>query len=290
MTRLIARSLLALGVSAGLATVSLAQSADEYTLAPPISAISSPSEMARLVFPDMGVIREVKVKDGDIVKQGQALTQMDDDVELKTLEQLKLEAESTSRVEAAEAELKVNTSVFERISSSKTGYSVKEREEAELRMIGAQKQLQVARDEHAISQVKYQGYQKKVEKMSLTAPFDGIVQRVVLRAGEGADPRSEQGALILVKNDPLWVEIKGLSTKTVSKLKLGDVVQVRYEDDGKNASWESGKIIYISPVADASSKSQMIRVELPNPTGRASGLHLEVNLSTVGLGTATAKQ
>lgn len=262
--------------------------AEEFSLTMPVSAYTQPSETARLVFRDMGVVGKVLVRDGDLIKKDQLLTKLDDDVEQKQLQQLKLEAESTSRIEAAQAELELRTSEYERMSSAEKGYSVKEREEARLRKIGAEKQLKIAQEEHQIAQIKFEAETARVEKMRILAPFDGIVQKIVLKAGEGADPRAEQGAIIVVKNDPLWVEVNGLLTRDVARMKTGDVIQVRYEDDAASATWQDGKIIYINPVADATSKTQMIRLELSNKAGRASGLHMEVKLPNAAAKTASA--
>jgi RND family efflux transporter MFP subunit len=260
--------------------------AQEMDLRPPVSAITQPSETSKRAFQDIGVVKKVLVKDGDMITADQVLMQLDDDIDQATLKQMKLEAESTARIEAGQAELDLRKSEWEKISQAQAGYSQREREEARLRMIGAEKQLKVSQEEHEVATLKYQAAQVKVDKMQLKAPFAGQVQKIVVKVGEAVDPRAEQGAVILVKMDPLWVEIKGLTTKDVAKMKLGDSLQVRYEDDGPSAQWRAGKIIFINPVADAGSKTQGIRLELPNPEGRFAGLHMEVKVPGTTAGAA----
>ena len=274
MNRMILKAAL-LGFTVWVASVNLAQSLD---LRPPVSAITQPSEISKRAFQDIGVVKQVMVKDGDLVTADQVLMQLDDDIDQASLKQMKLEAESTARVEAAQAEVELRRSEYEKMRNAPAAFQQRETEEARLRMIGAEKQLKVSQEEGEIAQLKYQAALVKVAKMKLTAPFAGQVQRVVVKLGEAVDPRAEQGAVILVKTDPLWVEVKGLTTSDVAKLKLGDALQVRYEDDGAAAQWRSGKIIFINPVADASSKTQMIRLELPNPERRSAGLHMEVKV------------
>jgi len=261
-----------------------------FDLRPPVSAITQPSETSKRAFQDMGVVKEVLVKDGDMVSADQVLMSLDDDVDQAQIKQLKLEAESTARIEAAQAELDLRKSMYDRINEAQTGYSQREREEARLQFIGAQKQVKVAEEEHQSAQLKYQAAQIRIDKMHLKAPFAGQVQRISVKAGEAVDPRAEQGAVILVKTDPLWVEIKGLTTVDVAKMKLGDDVQVRYEDDGSSAQWRQGKLIFINPVADAGSKTQMIRLELPNPEKRSAGLHMEVKVARTPEAAAAANQ
>lgn len=250
---------------------------NDFDLRPPISAITQPSDVSKRAFQDIGVVAKVLVKDGDMVTLDQVLMQLDDDIDQAQVKQLKIEADSTARIEAAEAELALRKSEYDKIShAGNTGYSPRETEEARLKMIGAEKQVKVSQEDHEAAILKYQAAQIKLSKMALKAPFAGQVQKISVKLGEAVDPRAEGGAVVLVKIDPLWVEIKGLLTKDVAGLKLGDEMPVRYEDDGPAGPWLKGKIIFINPVADATSKTQMIRLELPNPTHRWAGLHMEV--------------
>lgn len=259
---------------------------EELELRQPVSAITQPSETSKRAFQDIGVVKKVLVKDGDMVTADQVLMQLDDDIDQATLKQLKLEAESTARIEASQAELELRKSEYEKMRIAPAAFQQRETEEARLRMITAEKQVKVSQEEHEAAQLKYQAALVKVDKMQLKAPFAGQVQKIVVKVGEAVDPRAEQGAVVLVKTDPLWVEIKGLSTKDVARMKLGDSLQVRYEDDGASAQWQAGKIIFINPVADAGSKTQGIRLELPNPEGRFAGLHMEVKLPGQGVAKA----
>jgi len=251
---------------------------NDFDLRPPVSAITQPSEVSKRAFQDIGVISKVMVKDGDMVAQDQVLLQLDDDFDQAQVQQLKVEADSTARIEAAQAELDLRKSEFDKMMGAPTGFPPREREEARLKVIASEKQVKVSQEDHEIAKLKYQAAQVKLGKMQLKAPFAGQVQKLGYRVGEAVDPRAEGGAVVLVKIDPLWVEIKGLLTKDVALLKTGAEMDVRYQDDGADGAWLKGKIIFINPVADATSKTQMIRLELPNPQHRWAGLHMEVKM------------
>src|SRR5690242_8649439 len=56
-----------------------------------VDATTEPLVSSKLAFPNLGVIKEVLVKDGDIIKKGDVLIRQDDDLDLNELEQLKLQ-------------------------------------------------------------------------------------------------------------------------------------------------------------------------------------------------------
>src|SRR5688572_13524274 len=66
---------------------------------------SEPSQRTKIPAQVMGVVKEIAVKRGDVIKQGQLLIQQDDRLAQNQLEIAEQEAKSTIRVDAAEADL-----------------------------------------------------------------------------------------------------------------------------------------------------------------------------------------
>ena len=110
----------------------------------------------------------------------------------------------------------------------------------------------------------------------LATPIDGIVQKMNLDVGEMVDPNKPDGVLVLVKNDPIWVEVH-LPSVQAAKLKLGDQFDLKYEGEEQ---WlpEKGKVNFLDPVVDAASDTRLVRLEVPNPQNRPAGLHVAVRL------------
>ncbi|HEX3357276.1 MAG TPA: efflux RND transporter periplasmic adaptor subunit [Tepidisphaeraceae bacterium] len=242
-----------------------------------VSVITYPSAQPKLKFMSAGLIKESLVKDGDHVKAGQVLLRQDTDVDDKELARLKVEAESDSRIDAAKADEKVKQIDYDRKSKAPDSYAASEIEESEAKLIESQKSVKVAEEDKQEAKMKFEEEQVRIQKMELKSPIDGTVQHVVLDVGEMADPQDKDGAVVVVKNDPLWVEIRGLTTMQVAMLKEGTPLQVRYLNDGSD-QWKEGKIIFITPVADASADRQLVRLELPNPEGRDAGMRMELKL------------
>jgi multidrug efflux pump subunit AcrA (membrane-fusion protein) len=119
----------------------------------------------------------------------------------------------------------------------------------------------------------------KIDQEKIVAPFDGIVQKLNVEKGEMADPQNRDGALTVVKNDPLWVEMH-LPTAAALRLQPNEILQVRYADHGE---WKPAKVILLDPQADAASDTERVRLELPNPTQQVSGLQVQVKLPDAGV-------
>lgn len=259
----------------GIASLSLAQTPRDTA-----EGISKPSQEVHAAFQSPGVVRQELVKEGDRVKEGQALLVQEDSIEKKELERLQLLANSTARVEAAQANLDLKKSILNRKAAQSAGgaFSDAEIDEARNDVTLAEKQLKVSNEDQQEAKIKYETELKKVELMTRTSPCNGIVQKIVAHVGEWADPQNKEGAIIVVNNDPLNVEVRELTARQVSMLKLGQKLQVKYQPEDKNAPWQEATITYFDPVADATTDQRMFRMEMPNPDGKEAGLHMIVKL------------
>ena len=244
--------------------------------------ITKPSVHAKLALPQFGQVLELPVKEGDVVKKGGVLLRQDDRQERAALEALKLEAESTVRIEAAEADLKIKQVQHKRYEElAKSGNAgPTEVEEAWVKVVYADAQAKIARLENQKNKYEYERQKAKVDEMTLESPIDGIVETIEVSVGEVTDP--QKPVMTVVKNDPLWVEFF-LPTVQSSKLKVGQQLEVAYP--GTN-QWQGAKIIYKAPVADAASDTQKMRLEMPNTQGIDTGLQVIVRLPANLGGTA----
>ena len=115
----------------------------------------------------------------------------------------------------------------------------------------------------------------EIRKMQLFSPVDGAVKELNIQEGEIVDPNKPDGALTLVTNDPLWVEVK-VSSAQAAKIKQGDIAMVAYQNDVNN--WMKAKVIYLDPEVDAASDKETVRLELNNDSNNRSGLWVNVRL------------
>jgi multidrug resistance efflux pump len=272
----LAASALALMFGVALPTISHAQAPKDT-----VEAVTAPYDRPRsLSFTFPGIIKEVLVKEGDVIKAGQPLMVQDNEIEVAELERLKREAESDARIKYYEADRDLRRKTYERKSNANKGgsavFSQAEVDEAEADVIKAERQIDVANLDHAGEQTKARQQAVKVDRMTLRSPIDGTVQKLAVNVGEFAEPDRDKPAIIIVKNDPCWVECTELKSWQVARLRVGETMQVKYPGEGE--SWQAAKIIFIDPVTRLGTDNQMVRLELPNPQNRATGLAIQVKL------------
>jgi multidrug efflux pump subunit AcrA (membrane-fusion protein) len=249
------------------------------TQRPTVSGISAPSARRKLAFNQLGIVQEVRVKEGDRVSKDQVLLILDDFMDRKELERLQLEANSQARLEAAQADLDVKRKVAERKTAPDAlgAYTASEIEEAQLDVIFREKQVKVAEEEQQQAKLRAEQQAHKVSRMQLRSPIDGIVEKLNVGEGEITDPQrsSQESPIVVVQNDPMWIEVRELQTWQVAMLKLGQKLRVRYPDEKE---WQEATVTFIAPVATAESNTQFVRLEMPNPANRTTGLDLLVEL------------
>jgi RND family efflux transporter MFP subunit len=233
-----------------------------------------PSEEREVGFPQPGLISEVKVKEGDVVKTGDVLALQDDAVEKMALGREEYLLKSKVQLLAAEAGhslAKVKMRRQEELKAKNAG-SPTEYDEAKAELIVAKLKIDLAKEETEAKRLEVAKIQAQMKRMQIFSPFDGEVRKVESGVGEVADP--QKPSILLVKNDPLKVSTK-LPTEVTNAMKLGQPLQVRYVGE---KDWREAKITYFDPVADASSGTQLIYLELPNPEGRRAGMEVLVKM------------
>lgn len=239
---------------------------------------TKPSEERALSFMNSGLVRNVLVKEGEHVKQGQELLAQDDRMEQKTLESLRIEADSGAKLDYSKTELAQKKVKLGRIQKlrSQDAASPSELEEAQLDVVLAETRVKLAEDELAEKKLEAQKQQIKVELMHLASTIDGVVQRLNLKAGELADPNNSANKppVVVVQNDPLKVEVR-LPTNLAARLRSGEELEVRYPE---TQAWQKAKIIFFDPVADAGSNTRLLHLEMPNPDQKESGWQVQVRV------------
>ena len=241
-----------------------------------------PSDKRNPYFSDVGIVKEMLVKPGDVVKAGDVVATQDSDLEQLEYAAMKIQAESTAKINYNIADRDSKKLVRDRLQAafdSGGAANGTELEEAKLALNEAEIQIQAAQEEHNKNLADLAKQARKLEKMKLLSPIDGIVEKINVFPGEMADPGKQDGVLTIVCNKPLWVDVH-VPTADAAGLKLGDELPVAYENE-PNKSF-SGKIILFSPEADAASNTQTVRLELRNEEQKPAGSWLYIRLPGQG--------
>jgi RND family efflux transporter MFP subunit len=236
------------------------------------AGITLPFKEYKISFPTMGVIREVKIREGDVVKKTDVLMVQDDREERAELKLLELDVNQYP-IQAAEAKLRVAEVEFKAKDNLKKGGggSELEWEHAKAEMEVAKIQVEASKQELKQKEAKRDKQAQHVQSMSLLAGVDGVVKDLINDLGSNVDPTKP--VVTIVENNPILVEVYVPALASL-QLKKGEKLRVSY--DKKN--WKEASVSYLSPQADASAGTRMIHLELPNPDGDPSGLQTFVEL------------
>lgn len=242
-----------------------------------VRALTAPSARRELAFNSIGIIAKITVKENDTVKAGQEIARQDDLMEQKRLEAYKLDADVVLNVQAEEKtrdNKKVTLDRKIKINEDSGRMNGSEVEEAQLDYDLSIIKVELAKREGRTKSAQVAMQEARLDQMKLLSPVDGVIEKLNLGEGEVAD--QGKPVVTVVRNDPLYIQVPQLSTEQVAKLKMGQELDVRYPGDKE---WQKAKINFIAPVADAGSGTQSIRLEMTNPTGRSTGLDVEVRIA-----------
>lgn len=188
-------------------------------------------------FTGMGMVKQICVGEGQRVRKGQLVAEMD-----------KTQAQNTLAM--AEASHKQATDALERMRQLHENKSL-----ADMKWVEVQSKVEQA--EASLSAAR-----KMLEDCSIYAPIDGVVGKKWVSAGETALP--SQPVLTILDIKTLKVKVS-IPEKEISSIKPGTTSSISIEAIGNN-SLEGGKIEK-GVVADALTHTYDIRIALPNPDG-----------------------
>jgi cobalt-zinc-cadmium efflux system membrane fusion protein len=227
----------------------------------PLVCLIEPSQSAEVGSSVTGIIDNFPVERGDVVKKGQVIAVLRDDVEAAALNVAKIRSQADADVKAALAALQFaqqNTArsedLFKRKFTSEEAVNKARTEE----QIAAQKLAQ-AREQHHIWERERILAQSQLDQRTIVSPISGIVAERYLSIGERVEDRP---VARVVNIDPLHVEAMVPAT-SFGKIKSGMTASVAPElPDSQSVE---ARVILVDRLIDGASNTFRVRLELPNP-------------------------
>lgn len=193
------------------------------------------SDQNSQVSPKMsGVITKINVDEGDYVKKGQVLIELDNSIQLRRLAQAK---NSLSFIQTIYEKQK-------RVWDKKVG--------SEIDYLKAKNDY-----ENMLENIKL--IEEELEMLKVKAPFNGVVDQVMPKVGEAVAPG--MGVIRLVSNSGLQIKVD-FAENYITNFKKGDAVQVYVPDAGIDTL--DLKISSISSAIDASKRTVSAFINLPS--------------------------
>lgn len=202
--------------------------------------ITEPILDSTLGTPVAGILAARNFKEGDFVRKGDALIELD-----KSLEEL----------EVARREV-----VLEPL---KTDYEATQYLLAQPKSSVSKEMLEKKLAEYKVALAEYELAKEQLHKRSIRAPFDGFISEIFLQVGEAC--QIQQPLLRLVDTRRCYF-VCNVDAKAGHALRVGQAIDLEIESGPKTVQFR-GTMSFVSPVVDAASGLLKVKVVFDNPDG-----------------------
>lgn len=217
-----------------------------------VSGVTEADKKATLATRDAGIIGQLNVDEGDRVKTGDVI--------------LVLEApEKVALVDTAKALLSQREKEAENVNALvKRGISpTTQADNARSALAAAKSQLETA--------------QADLDRMQVTAPFDGIIDDVLVEKGSWA--ASGRDVAVLLKLDPVIARGE-VSERDLTHIRIGGSAGVKLI----SGETVTGTVRYVSREATSQTRTFPVEIAIPNPDSKIpAGMTAEIGLKAASV-------
>lgn len=247
-------------------TVCLSAGAHAAELADEYDCLVEARTTAEIRSPIEGLIDQVHVKRGDVVRKGQVLVTLESGPERAALALARSKATMKGPLEASESRLDFAVKKEQRALElyKQKFVSAGALDEARTQRELAESELKEARENQKLNELEMQRAEEVVKLRTIRSPFTGIVVERFLTSGEFATSNVKNPILKLAEVDPLNVEVI-LPANLYGRIRMGAKAKVTPEAPGGDFA---AVVVLVDRVIDAASGTFGVRLELPNPGQR----------------------
>ncbi len=249
---------LAVALCVALSSNSIAQESTD--IIPDVECVVLPSVIADVASPVPGVLSEVKVDRGHVVKQGQLLATLDSGVEKAELALADARANIISEIRLNEVNLDYDNRTRDRLHSLQEGEaaSKQERDRAKRNADLSKWRVKQAKDINALRTLELARSQEILLRKSIRSPIDGMVTRRYRSAGEYV---KEQPIVQVVQLHPLIVEA-AVPLEFFGRLNSDSEAVIRLHSDTSRSFPTSVKVV--DQMGDPSTNTFGVQLSLDN--------------------------
>lgn len=232
-----------------------------------ISGYTEPTLDAKLGLAVTGRVATVNVREGQAVKKGQALLELEQRLEQLEVQRRELLWRNRAEIDAAKRQLETLTRQLNDTQSlyKSTGSVAREElEKQELELDLASIDLKRLENAEEREELEYNIAREDLRKRTLLAPFAGKVVALLVKEGENCEP--DTPLVHLVATSPVNF-VANVELALSRKLKPGQAVELHFQV-GADTVKRDGEIILVSPVIDPASGLRTIKARFDNQDGK----------------------
>lgn len=206
-----------------------------------VNGLTEPINDVTLSVPLAGIIGLRPFKEGDFVKAGQAVVELD-----KKLEELEVSRRKLM-MDLHKTDLDGTKALFEKKALSIS------REELDKKLA-----------EYSVAAVEYELAKEQLKRRQVFTPFDGVITDLPLEVGEACQAQQTVARVVDARR---CYFVSNVEARSGYSLKAGQKVKLEVEAGAKPVPFE-GTIYFISPVVDPASGLLKIKVVFENADGK----------------------
>ncbi len=223
-------------------------------------AFLEPNHVVNIASPFRERINVIHVKEGDRVKKGELLVELDSRVLKTKLDLAKEVASFHGLIDSAKARVSMQKNRFIMLQKlAETGNArPQEMIKAKTDLSMAEARLRSAREERRTKKLEVQIIRAMIEEKKLRSPVDGVVVKVYKQEAELAGGGDQPNLVSIAQLHPLKARFH-LVPLQAEQLKRGSSVVVTV-----NSIQITGKVDSISPIVNPQSGTMEVVVTIPN--------------------------
>lgn len=242
-----------------------------------VDCVIYPSKEANVGTASVGVLESLLVERSDVVKEGDALAQLESSTQQAAVALATARAEAAAEVTFRQLSADHSKRQLSRIEQlvEKDSASAKEFDDRKTEAQLGEQQLKKAIENKKILALELASAKVALDKRTVVSPFSGVVVETYKAAGEyiNADP-----IVRVVQLDPLYIETI-LPAEKIGSIQPGMNAHIVPADNGGNR-W-TAQVDRVDSVVDVASGTFGVRLTLPNPDfAIAAGLRCKVSFMT----------
>ncbi|MBK7847176.1 MAG: efflux RND transporter periplasmic adaptor subunit [Zoogloea sp.] len=249
---------------AGLAAAAGSQAAGSaVSAATPASlgCLIEPDKVADLGSAVIGVLDNLRAERGDMVRKGQVLAVLRNDVERATAEVARTRATTEADLRSAEASRDLARQKMRRAEDlvAKNFVAQQALDQARTDFQMAEQKVQQTREQLRVWSREVGVAEAQVGLRTIRSPFDGVVVERYLSLGERVE---EKPIFKVARIDPLRIEVI-VPAARFGTIRVGEVASIK--PDLPNVAALDATVALVDRVVDAASNTFRVRLTLPNP-------------------------
>ena len=224
-------------------------------------SFTEPIEQSIAASAETGIVTFAAVKEGDRVKVGDVLANINHNVLEQSLKIAKARAESTARLDAATSQLEMLKSQLQALQDLVSGGHTNkfEVEQKTAAYENAYAEYRAAQDELKLNQLEVLRIEAQLDDRIIKSPIDGFVTEIHKQPGENVSNNEPQYATV-VRVDQLKVRFYH-DAATLARVPVGSEIHVLI---GEARSRTRAKVMFVSPVIDPDSGTGRMDVVIEN--------------------------